>query len=321
MNNKRQLTYLNEFAKELPFTLNYFQPDNSILQLAGTTALDKNFFIYLDFAWEIYYQGEVFIWDNKISEINMKLSALMGSRIVDIIGPENVYDATYMLEGGGMIRSVTSDDQYATEWSLRVVSSSGTLFTGEIYPHELAYRGTEFSTWDLALNRLPVKNKSTFPGNLVGSTITGIDLIKSGQLHNILQIELRTKGYEEVKLHFWDSQALYTDNQLLVDNATQDDIQRFAREAVGNILDGFRGTEELGFYGCSLIFGSVRLRQIGSSEAKWCWQIRDAQGKLLWRAPTDTEVNQGNFYGISYQLLVCNEFGDGFPIGVDYWLS
>lgn len=72
---------------------------------------------------------------------------------------------------------------------------------------------------------------------------------------------------------------------------------------MGEVLERFTNTNDLGFYGCSLNFSSMTLRQVGSSEPVWAWRILDDKGNLLWRAPVDAEVNRGLIDGVENPVL------------------
>ncbi|ORC18620.1 hypothetical protein A7979_11545 [Rothia nasimurium] len=287
---------ITEFIDELPFTIEYFQPDTYALSLAGTTSTGREFSLYLDFYWEVYYEGEILSWDNSRDRINDKLNQLKGCKIVDITGPDNLYDATYILENSGMIRSVTSDNKYATEWSLSVVGDTHQLFAGEIYPYELSDLGTDFSAWDVSYEAVDPDRGGT-PFGLIGSKIIKIKLIQPDDVNHILEITLSKGLNERCKLHFWNSWALYSDSDLLMDNATEVGVDCFNSVAQGATLKGFTGGS-YGMYGCSLIFDTLKLRQVGSSGVAWSWRIRDDQGNLLWRAPTDVEASRGLIEGV-----------------------
>lgn len=293
---------IKEFINELPFTIEYFQPDSYALSLAGKTSSSREFSLYLDFYWEIYYAGEVFSWDNEDEIINSNLQRIIGVKVVDILGPDNVYDATYILEDGGMIRALTSDNEFATEWSLTVVGEGEQLFAGEIYPYELSALGTDFTQWDALYTPVILSNKKSFPHGLIGTKISSLNLLENDHSNRVLEIYLQKNSAEKYKIQFWNSWAFYSDKVLLMDNATKAGVLNFASIAQGETLQGYTGSG-FGLYGCSLVFDSLRLRQIGSSEPAWTWRILDDKGNLLWRAPTDAEANQGLIDGVENPVL------------------
>lgn len=137
---------------------------------------------------------------------------------------------------------------------------------------------------------------------LIGASVTSL-CVHNENAHEILDISLKTLDSQELHLWFYDSWALYTESELLVAGQMDEYVDRFAQIAHGGVLERFTSTNDLGFYGCSLNFSSMMLRQVGSSEPVWAWRILDDKGNLLWRAPVDAEVNRGLIGGVENPVL------------------
>ncbi len=296
MSNTRNYPAIKKFKAELPFLIAGHIPYPPNLSINGITATGKNFSLVLDFNWEVFVDNKVFSWDGQEESIELCLQKLAGEKIVDIIGPDNLFDATYILESGGMIRSVTSSDDFGSSWALRVGNNNLGVVAGRIDPALAIEEKTKFSEWDSNFQRYtPIQ--LGLPSQLLGASVVSLDFEK-GDHHQILKIGITLDNSMIFYLRFCDSWALYTHDKLLVAGDLDEDLEYFAQIADKQTFQSFMGSAAFGLYGCSLVFDSMRLRQIGSSEPAWSWKIYNEQDELLWRAPTDSEASHGHIDGV-----------------------